>query len=73
MCFLWGTDWVFIPHKTAFFIVTAMITSSLTQKNLLPLPAISPSSSVVPPVKFSLYQLSHPSFSYVKGNVKFHV
>jgi hypothetical protein len=24
MCLLWGTNWVFIPQKTAFFIVTAV-------------------------------------------------
>jgi hypothetical protein len=30
MCLLWGTNWVFISQKTAFFIVTAVRTSNLT-------------------------------------------
>jgi hypothetical protein len=31
MCLLWGTNRVFISRKTAFFIVTAVITSNFTQ------------------------------------------
>jgi hypothetical protein len=30
MCFLWGTNWVFISQKMTFFIVTAAKTSNLT-------------------------------------------
>jgi hypothetical protein len=29
MCLLLGTNWVFISHKTAFFIVTAVKTSNV--------------------------------------------
>jgi hypothetical protein len=31
MCLLLGTNWGFISQKTAFFIVTAVKTSNLTQ------------------------------------------
>jgi hypothetical protein len=32
MCFLWGRNWVFISHETAFFIVTAVETSTHSSK-----------------------------------------
>jgi hypothetical protein len=34
MCPLWGTKWVFISHKTTFFIVTAAKASNFTQHKL---------------------------------------
>jgi hypothetical protein len=35
MCLLWGTNWVSISQKTAFFIVTAVKTSNLILQCLL--------------------------------------
>jgi hypothetical protein len=35
MCLLWGTNWVFISQKRAFFIVTTLRTSNLKQNRPL--------------------------------------
>jgi hypothetical protein len=50
MCLLWGTHWVFISQKAAFFIVTAVKTSDLTKH----WPAEFCSGEVMFPVRYEL-------------------
>jgi hypothetical protein len=78
MCLLWGTKYVFISQKTAFFIVTAVKTSNLRNKfslhlesaGLLVTPPMGRDSNDMMMMMMMLIMITQNNFIYETGDVR---